>query len=178
MNLLKTNSRESIVILILFTLIVIVAGIFLLKSKFLPTKAIHFHAGFQVYKDNKLVDFSDIQYMHTKPCTLNGKPVNETEDNQEEKAHLHNNIGDVVHVHRDGATWGDLFINIRYPINYKNSLAYINGVKVINFQTLLIKPYDSLQVFIGNNDIDKFLHMEVKKDHIVNVEKQSEDCGI
>lgn len=141
---------------------------------------VHFHAGFIVVKESQVVDFSGSQYMDVEPCKLN---PNDTEvespvQQQISKAHLHDRVGDVVHVEGSGALWKDLFTNIDYPINYQQTTAYINGNKVQDFQDQKIQAYQSLVLFIGNtNYTQKFLAQAVTKQHIQEVEKKSEDCG-
>lgn len=157
--------------------ILLVTGFFVLQKMNLFTpKEVHFHAGFVVFEDNKKVDFSDLKYMSVKPCGGNHKEVPTQEELQGEKAHLHDNIGDVLHSHREGAKWTDLFTNIKYPLDYANTTGYINGQEIGNWQNQKINPYDSLVVFIGNND-PKLLKEAVKKEHILEVEKKSENCG-
>ena len=145
-----------------------------------PTPKVHFHAGFIVVKDDRLVDFSDSKYMDVEPCKLNPKDteVESVEQQQISKAHLHDQIGDVVHVENSSALWKDLFTNLHQPINYQNVTAYINGNKIQSFQDQKIKAYQSLVLFIGNNNnTQKFLAQAVTKQHIQEVEKKSEDCG-
>lgn len=139
---------------------------------------VHLHAGFHVYVDEKLQDFKDFKFMHEKPCTVNGKPIpDEHEDEQIEKAHLHDQIGDVVHVHRKDAKWGDLFNNIKYPIDEK-AVAYINGERVDEFLDESIQPYDSLVVFVGKHSNDKkYLKDAVTPEYVKKIEKKSENCS-
>jgi hypothetical protein len=160
-------------------IVILIAGTVILQKTIIKPKDVHFHAGFQVYVDDKLQNFSDFAYMHEKPCTVNGKPLPGSNTNeQEEKAHLHDQIGDVVHVHRESATWNDLFINIKYPIDPKNSVGYINAKKDIDFLNRKIEPYDSLVVFIGKHADDrKYLKTAVTKDRIKQIEKKSETCS-
>src|ERR1700730_17097255 len=100
---------KKIIIAFLIFAILAATAVIILPKTILKPKPVHFHAGFQVYVDDKLQDFSDFKYMHEAPCTVNGKPLtNNHVDEQIEKAHLHDQIGDVVHVHRLGATWSDL----------------------------------------------------------------------
>lgn len=162
---------------VVIPLFLILVGWFglMIKEKYFPPKSIHYHAGFIVLKDNKLVDFSDIKYMHAKPCGEGAHEEVTPEEEQIEKAHLHDYIGDVVHVHREHALWKDLFINLKYPIT--NAQGYINGKKVANFQEQAIKPYDSLVIFIGKNDVTKYLSNAVTKKHIETIEKKSDNCG-
>jgi hypothetical protein len=163
-----------------FVLVIILlgTGFFVLQSKFglFVPKEVHFHAGFVVFENNKKVDFSDLRYMHVKPCGGNHKEILTPEEIQNEKAHLHDNVGDVLHSHRVGAVWRDLFTNIKYPIDYAKTTGYINGQQVNNWQNQKINAYDSLVVFIGQND-PKHLKEAVIKEHIQAIEKKSENCG-
>lgn len=159
--------------LIPIIILVIITTVAFLHYRSKKTEAIHYHAGFMVFKDNAQVDFSDIKYMEVKPC---GGDEHD-EDEQIEKAHLHDGVGDVVHVHREGAKWTDLFTNIKYPIDYSTAKAYVNGTQLTNFQDLTIQPYDSVVVLIGENDTEAALSNAVTKTHIEETEKRSENCG-
>lgn len=157
-----------------------VVGYKLYQNYLKPEKA-HFHAGFKVYADGKLQDFSDLKYMNTTPCALN-ENQNEHESPEEiqmDKAHLHDNIGDVVHAHVKGGKWGDLFKNIKFDIAAKGNVqGYINGMPVDNILQYDIKPYDSVIMLVGNNkNIDQYVPNAVTKDAIVKAEKMSESCG-
>lgn len=160
-------------------LIIMILGIggYYYYLSFLKPKEVHYHAGFRVYVDGKLRDFTDFKYMHIDPCTTKGTQL--PENDQEEKAHLHDFIGDVVHVHRSNAVWGDLFKNIKFNIDTTKSIdAYINGKKVSGILKYPINPYDSLILLIGKhgNPAD-YLKNVVKKEHMLKVEKMSETCG-
>jgi len=58
----------------------------------------------------------------------------------------------------------------------ENSIAYINHKKIKDFQNLAIKPYDSLVILIGTNDIERALSNTVSINHIKEAEKRSEGC--
>ena len=176
----QTDLSRKLLYIILPLFIVLLGWFgFMVKAKYFPPKAIHYHAGFIVVKNNKIEDFSDIKYMHEKPC--GNAPVNEKEtlaEQQIEKAHLHDFVGDVVHVHRENATWKDLFANLKYPLDYTSIEAYINGKKISNLQDYPIKPYDSLVVVIGKNkESNNYLKRAVTKSHIEQTEKKSDNCG-
>ncbi len=168
--------KKKIIIIVLL-LIVLAAG-FVFSQTVLKPKHVHYHAGFQVYKDEKQVDFSDFKYMHELPCTINGKPLEgQVVDEQLEKAHLHDQTGDVVHVHREDALWRDLFTNIKFPVG-DDAIVYIDGRKVSNFLDQQIIPYTSAVILIGKHaDDKKYLEESVKKDYIQKVEKKSETCS-
>lgn len=152
-------------------------GSFFTYNKFLKPepKKVHFHAGVVVFKNNKQVDFSDEKYMKTEPCTV-GHEEETYEDIQLEKAHLHDNVGDVVHSERSGATWGDFFKNIKYEIDYSKVKAYSGGKELKDFQNQAIVPYDSVVVFIGENN-KELLKKAVTKEYIKQKEKKSDGCG-
>lgn len=148
-----------------------------IQATFFPIKEIHIHAGFQVYENGKEKSFADIRYMKDDPCGSHevGKVVNE----QLEKAHMHELVDDVVHVHREGATWGDFFTNIKYPVDGSKAEAYINEKKVENILAEEIRPYDRVVIFIGERekDLKPYFEKQVAKEHIIKTEKRSEQCG-
>lgn len=142
-------------------------------------KEIHLHAGFLVYKDNTLRDFSAFEFQNFVPCSEDAH--DETDDpahEQLEKAHLHDSVGDVVHVHRSNAVWGDLFKNINVSLD-ATATAYLNGEILEDFRNYPIKPYESIVIFEGNNDnIETKLKEAIGRDHIEKVELKSENCGV
>ncbi len=123
-------------------------------------ESVHYHAGFTVYVNGEKQDYSDWRYMHLELCT-DGQEQHE--DEQIEKAHLHDGVGDVVHVHRTGAKWGDLFENI--------------GVKLAEEPAILqqaVEPNSSVIIMIGQSVANP---EKVTIEHIQDVEAKSELCG-
>ena len=164
-------------LLILF--IMFLAAVSLLYRQYgaKPSPEIHLHAGFQVYQNNVLQDFSDFKYMNIKPCDEDDIAHDDPANEQNEKAHLHDKVGDVVHVHRANVVWQDLFTNLNVTINPTPS-AFINGQPISDFLQTPIQAYDSLVIFEGENQaIETKLKTAVTKDHILEVEKRSETCG-
>lgn len=176
-RLMKKILQKKHAILLVFLIFLVAGAAFFAYSKFVPEKKIHYHAGLLVFQNNKKVDFSDVKYMYIKPCTINGKEEETNEDDQLEKAHLHDNIGDVIHIERGGAVWKDLFTNIRFPLDYDKATGFINGKKVVNYQSKVIQPYDRLIVFIGKNDMTSGLRLAPTKDYIEKTAKKSKTCG-
>jgi hypothetical protein len=142
-----------------------------------PSAKIHYHAGFLVYVDGTLQDFSGDQYMNIDFCSI--PHAKETpQEIQIGKAHLHDNVGDVVHVHRPGAVWGDLFTNIHYAFPAGKPIAgYVNGQAVPDILRDPIKPYDSVIITVGDSSTVDLTNM-VPKSHMVDVEKHSEGCSV
>jgi len=127
------------VIRILVVVIVAVIAIFGVKEyKTLTTpQKIHYHAGFVLFVNDKKIDFSKARYMSVSPCTLHATEDDSPEAIQHDKAHLHDYVGDVVHVERTGGKWKDLFINISYQINWSKVTAYIMDSKLRIFKIRL-----------------------------------------
>lgn len=73
---------------------------------------IHYHANFAVYINGKREQFKSPMYYEevSGSCALGNdvKPV--------QRAHMHDEINDVVHVHDHGVTWGDFFMNIGWAV--------------------------------------------------------------
>lgn len=155
-------------------LVIFVLGFFVYRKYFILTD-IHYHAGFRVFVDGTLQDFSGPEYMSLTPCSNEGVQ----EDEQHEKAHLHDRNGHVVHVHRDGAVWRDLFVNINYPIEEKKPfVAYVNGKRISNLLDEPIQPYDTAIVLIGRSgNHAPYLKQAVTRKEIEEAEKKSENCG-
>lgn len=162
--------RKSWYLLILILAIALTTGFFILK------KEVHYHAGFQVYVDDEIQDFSDLAYMQIEPCGDEEHKKESEEHEQIEKAHLHDGVDDVVHVHRENAVWGDLFTNINFPISDELK-AYVNGATVENILNYPITSYDSVVMFQGEiNELDEKLKDAVTREHIIEVEGKSETC--
>lgn len=162
-------------------LIVIGIGSFLVaKNNNQHEEDVHLHAGFVVYKDNEQVDFSDPKYMLIEPCSIeeNHEDEEDHSDDPLKAVHLHDLVGDVVHVEAEGIKWSNLFENLEYEINYSVTKGIINGEEVDNFHDKIIQPYDSLVVLIGDNDdIDDASSKAITTEYIKEIEAKGEDCG-
>lgn len=161
------------IFLILFAISIVA---FLIYKKYSPPKEIHYHAGFVVFDEGKKIDFSDGKYMYIKPCSVNENKKLTKEEEQMERAHLHDNVGDVVHVEAEDSKWGDLFANISYSIDYAKVTAFINGLQTDDIKNTPIKAYDSAVIFVGKVD-RSLLSQAVTVELIKNTESKSETCG-
>ena len=154
----------------------LITGFILWKRQRIKKDEIHYHAGFQVYIDEELQDFSQTKYMSVKLCGEDEKE--HKQDEQLEKAHLHDNIGDVVHVEAEEVKWKDLFKNIKFNIDRSKPIeGFVNGKKVSDILAYPIKTYDSLVLLIGEypNSSD-YVKQGVKKEWIKEIERKSESC--
>ena len=124
-----------------------------------PPKDVHYHANFAVYVDGKQEQFSNpLLYEEISECSIS------TEEKPGERAHLHENIKDVVHVEDSAVTWGNFFQNINWNVsdNYldtsedllvntetKNVTYILNGKEVSNITNKVIGDKDRLLVSYG-----------------------------
>jgi hypothetical protein len=158
-------------------IILLMAASYFYKTYFSEDKhgEIHYHAGFVVFENGNKVDFSGQKFMTVRPCeVLEDKPT--PEEIQNDKGHLHGGVGDVVHIHTKDAKWGDLFKNLGYDLNSQNFTAYIDGQLSENVLEKPIDSYQSLVILNGSKD-EKLLSQAVGKERIVEVEKNSIECG-
>lgn len=136
---------------------------------------VHYHAGFLVYIDGTLQDYSGDKYMLDIPCAAPGKST--PKNNQLEKAHLHDGVGDVVHVEQSGAVWNDVFSNMNIVLQKgKPIAAYSNGKRMDNPLTSPILPDESV-VFVVGDDKGIDLTKSVSVDHIKEAGEKSESCN-
>ena len=137
---------------------------------------LHYHAGFKVYIDGVLQDYSDYKYMNFVPCTEHNEKKSLAVE-QIEKAHLHDGVGDVVHIHRSGAKWGDLFKNIQVELPKDKTLkGYVDGIENQDILETPIKEYTTAIFIVGENNASHDKEV-VSIDHIKEVEAKSELCG-
>jgi hypothetical protein len=137
---------------------------------------LHYHAGFKVYIDDKLQDYSDYKYMNFVACSEHDTKKSKEEE-QIEKAHLHDSVGDVVHVHRDESKWGDLFKNISVELPKDKSIkGFVNGVEV---EDILDQPIlaDQSVIFVIGESSSSHANEVIPIEHIREVEAKSELCG-
>ena len=157
--------------LIVGGLIVVILGWMLWEKQ---ATAAHYHAGFVVYQDGVKQDYSGYQYMNYTPCSEHDVKKSAAEE-QMEKAHLHDGVGDVVHVHREGAVWGDLFKNIGVGLE-SNVGGYLDGEWKQNILNQPILPYQTMVLVIGENK-PEYQQERISREHIIQVEAASELCG-
>ena len=142
---------------------------------------LHYHAGFEVYKDGKLMDFTSLEYMDVKPCGNDDKDTSHEVGIPE--VHLHDSIGNIVHIHRHVATWGDLLKKLKVNVSHSEIDVYL-GNNPTSLQSALaqnIKPYDQAIIFINSPDNRTSLVAEgisrISVQYIKDVEKKGENCS-
>lgn len=105
------------------------------KPTVTKTAAYHTHVNFNAYINGTAMDFTQAKYQE-----VNGKAPNEF-------IHLHDNKGDIIHIHKQGETLGDFFssINLAFDANTK---LYVNGKEDPQFMKYV--PQDLDRILITN----------------------------
>lgn len=98
---------------------VLLGALIILGIRFItysPEEGVHYHANFAVYINGQREQFKDIfYYIGAESCTGDS----EHSTNPYARAHLHDMVGDVVHVEDEAVTWGQFFQNIGWVVDPK-----------------------------------------------------------
>ena len=127
----------------------------------------HYHANFAVYLNGKRDEFKGSQYYQSVAICSAGRGITIPE----QRAHMHDNINSVIHIHDHATTWGQFFENLGWSIGsdyihiddgtqYTESAdaklhVIINGQDYTNLMSIantVIKDKDRLLVSFGAPD--------------------------
>lgn len=148
----------------LFVAGILVGALIILGVRFVTYKPekVHYHANFVVYINGQQEKFQGMRYYEeteAMKCSL------EEIESPLERAHMHDNVYDVVHVEDHLVTWGNFFQNLGWGVgsNYLKSadevyipstdkkLTFIlNGKQVDDPSNFIIGDQDKLLVSYGS----------------------------
>lgn len=101
----------------------------------------HYHANFAVYINGQQEEFKGPQYYEeVAACTANG-PIQPAQ-----RAHMHDNINSVIHVHDDGVTWQQFFNNIGWTLGP-------NFIQDSNQNLFVEKGNDKLNIVLNGQNL-------------------------
>lgn len=134
---------------------------------------VHYHANFAAYINGTRQTFNDPTYYEdVSACAADSAGITAPQ----ERAHMHSNVNDVIHVHDHAVTWGAFFTNIGwyvsdsflktrtnlYVADDTNKVNVIlNGqdyTGVMSIANTVIKDQDKLLVSYGNIDSTTLQH--------------------
>jgi len=159
---MKTKKILSILLLPIIALAIYLAWYIHSASEHI---APHFHANFAMYVNGEKIDFSGDKYMEdVAGCSVTGNIM------PEDRAHLHENNGDTIHVHADWVAWGHFFANNNFAFwdNYlaldtgdiyanwewKTVQYVLNEMVIENPFNKLIRSKDQLLIVYGDEDLE------------------------
>lgn len=157
-----------------------------------PEDKVHYHANFAVYVNGEREQFKGMQYYEetaATACTL--KHV----DSPKERAHLHGNVNDAVHVEDHLVTWSHFMQNLDwglgddylktadniYTPNDQSKLTFIlNGKTVESIDDTIIGDKDKLLISYGDsteNDLQEQYKSVADTATEYNNSKDPAGCG-
>lgn len=132
----------------------------------------HYHANFKMYINEEIYNFEDMGfYEEVAQCSI------KDDSPPESRAHMHDNVGSVVHVHDDNVTWGHFFENIDFSISDKHIQTwsdiyvedggrdvrfFMNGKEIVDPSNTYIKDQDRLLVAYGDESAEKLQERNVQ----------------
>ncbi|MBI2592316.1 hypothetical protein HYW36_02450 [Candidatus Saccharibacteria bacterium] len=131
----------------------IVGALVILGIRFVtyhPPDEVHYHANFAVYFNGQRELFKDIfYYIGTEgACSLEPKMT------PHQRAHMHDNVNDVVHVEDQAVTWGVFFQNIGWVVD-------ATLIKTAD-QILLADPQNKITFMLNGEQTDKIVNRVIK----------------
>lgn len=132
-----------------------------------PSRTTHYHANWQVWINGKQQTFPEPAfYQEVASCSIND------DTDPLHRAHMHNGIYDIIHVHANGVTYTQFLENIHsaampghlvignnvYQNNTENKVTYIlNGKPLDSLNGIVIKSEDKLLINYGNESENELI---------------------
>jgi protein-disulfide isomerase len=98
------------------------------------TAAYHIHANFMVYTNGTAVDFSKDNEMNPD-------------------IHIHNNKGDLIHIHKQGMTLGDFFTSIQMTFSKNSYTLFVNGKENTQFMNYVLQDLDKILITNATDEV-------------------------
>lgn len=143
-----------------------------------PEPAFHEHADFAMYLLGERFDFSKDEFMSVTPCKIVQEPSlfgipaalahGSTRESLKDDVHLHDNIGGVVHSHKEGIDWSDFFVSIGMEFtdttftDHEGAITkntdentfrfFLNGQEVLTISDVEIRDNDKVLISYGPKD--------------------------
>jgi hypothetical protein len=127
-------------------------------------ESVHYHANFAVYINGQREQFKEPFYYQESSAACSTSPEAMTPP---VRAHMHDNVNDVVHIHDHAVTWGQFFQNNGWVVNPRfintpkqlyladdtnKVFFYLNGKTQANIANQVIGDRDKLLVDFGSGD--------------------------
>jgi hypothetical protein len=125
-------------------------------------KGVHYHANFGLYINGQREQLKDAFYYEEESSSCDAQE----KMTPHERAHMHDNVNSIIHIHDNAVTWGNFFQNIgwvvdnnlvetpqgkMYLADSSNKVSYIlNGKATDNVINQVIGDQDRLLVNFGN----------------------------
>src|SRR3989344_5599633 len=149
----------------LFIAGLLVGTLIILAARFFSyhPERVHYHANFQVFINGQSEQFADPALYEESAASCS----EEEAMTPGERAHMHDNVNDVVHVEDHAVTWGQFFTNLGWVVDAKvietpsqmlladlsHKISFmLNGQITDNVSNRVIGDQDKLLVDFGGSD--------------------------
>ncbi|CAN5665493.1 hypothetical protein BH23PAT2_BH23PAT2_00560 [soil metagenome] len=159
---MKDILSKRIIVAGLAGLLVGVIGLTAVRFVLASDDTVHYHANFAVYIDGQRELFDNFTfYEEIQACG------DDYANNPRARAHMHDRINHIIHVHDEAVTWGNFFENIGYTLSndafvidgdvYTNTtgqqLSFVlNGQQAKTVANQVIRSEDVLLIDVGQAD--------------------------
>jgi hypothetical protein len=132
----------------------------LIRFVFVPDTTVHYHANFAVFINGQREQFKgDQYYQEISACSATDRP--------QSRAHMHDHVNHVIHVHAPLVTWANFFSVLGWSLQdtslFDGKQAYVdgsggrlhfilNGKPALSVANEVIKTEDRLLISFGNED--------------------------
>ncbi|MBA3679443.1 hypothetical protein H0W80_04665 [Candidatus Saccharibacteria bacterium] len=179
--------------LILAVLVGVLGGLVifaLLRLLMYSPQHTHYHANFSVYINGVQEKFSSpLYYQEVASCSK------DKDTDPLHRAHMHDEVFDIVHVHAPSVTWSHFFENINintdtgylriggkvYTNNETSKVSYLlNGKQLSSLSGQSINSEDTILINYGNEDvatINSLFTSLSNKAHEYNLKKDPASCS-
>lgn len=178
---------------LIYSLTLVLLGVFILglvRFIFVHDHHTHYHANFALYINGQKDEFNSFTYYEEVTACSDSSKMN-----PKSRAHMHNNVNSIVHVHDDAVTWGHFFSNLGYvfhdnllitpkgryePVDDKKFSYILNGEKVKNISDKVIKSEDTLLINFGSDSEQELSarYSNIKQDaHEFNIKADPGGCA-
>ena len=161
------RGHRSLILALTMGLLIGILGVLCIRFATYHPEQVHYHANFAVYLNGSRDEFKGSQYYQSvEVCSVDrGVTI------PEQRAHMHDNINSVIHIHDHATTWGQFFENLGWSIGsnyihtddgtqYTESAGaklhvIVNGQDYTNLMSIantVIKDKDRLLVSFGAPD--------------------------
>lgn len=126
----------------LHIIIGVLAGVLIMAGLrwFTYVPPVHHHANFAIYVNGQRETFEGPGYYEeVASCSMD-------QELPEQRAHLHDNVNDVVHVHDQAVTWGNFFENLGFSV--------ANGFLQTNRGLYVSSPDSSLYFILNGQQVE------------------------
>jgi len=143
----------------------------------------HYHTGFTFIVNGEVQEYSGIEFMQLSPCSIDhdDEQAHEESTDPKDRIHLHNQIGNVVHVHVDDVTWKELLTSLGVTELVDLPVTAIDNEGNLIEDPLNQKPkeYGSAVFQFGEQTLPKeeLMKHQVSKEEILDSEAKVENCG-